>query len=164
MHQEPFKSCLLCLSLWAFCFLKLDFCHFSLIHSFPAAFLLRLSGDKAQKSRSPKESNDCGCFGFVLEFDSKCLKEAWGNEILCCKCISHPMNSWLIIRVRVVQFQHEYPMCESWRSLLLQLLEARDKGLKGQESNLLHVSLTITCYLLLAIMYTLEREVIIWEL
>lgn len=52
-------------------------------------------------------------------------------------------------------------MCESWRSLLLQLLEARDKGLKGQESNLLHVSLTITCYLLLAIMYTLEREVII---
>lgn len=34
------------LSLWAVCFLKLDyFCHFSLVQSFLAAFLPRFSGD-----------------------------------------------------------------------------------------------------------------------
>lgn len=45
-------------------------------------------------------------------------------------------------------------MCNSWKSILLQLLKARDQALKGQEANLLHVPPAITCYLLIAIMYT----------
>jgi len=71
------------LSLWSVYFLILaDFCHFSLVPSFLASFLLRLSASKAQKPGSPKENNDFGCFLFVLDFYSKHLKDAQGKRML----------------------------------------------------------------------------------
>lgn len=57
------------------------FLNFSLVQSFLAAFLLRFSGSKAPQGLQ-KRTMIFGCFVFVLDFDSKHFKEAWGKRML----------------------------------------------------------------------------------
>lgn len=162
-QQEPFKGCSLWLSFPSGQPVFLNWLIFAIFHLCSPSWQLSCSGGQEAKLRSQ------GLQKRTMILDASCL--FWtstqntlkkpGEKVcsLCCNCIIQPMNSWVvIIRVRVLQFQHESRMCNCWKSILLQLLKARDQALKGQEANLLHVPPAITCYLLLAIMYTWKKN------
>lgn len=138
-QQEAFKGCSLWLSFPSgqsvvLNLLVLDV--FSLVQSFLAVFLLRLSGSRAQKSGSPKENSDFGCFVFVLDFDSKHLQEAWGKIMFC--VVTASSSPWtlelLLLGLEFYSSSMNPRICNSWKSILLQLLKARDQALKGYES------------------------------
>ena len=149
------------LFLWAVYFLKLA--DFAIFHLCSPSWQLSCSGCQEVKLRSQGLQKrtmilDASCLFWTLTQNT--LKKPREKECsLCCNCIIQPMNSWVvIITVRVLQFQRESRMCNSWKSILLQLLKARDQALKGQELNHLHVPPAITCYLLLAIVYTWKKN------